>query len=208
MVWTVSNQDHYIVSQSGGELSQFSLLRKLQFSNRSKKTRTGGAASVVYVIVQDPEALPDISNKSATAQCALAQRDQRQWEIWGFRCGVGQEFASGTLRAFGISGQRVGNIYKSTPCNVTEQRRPQYHRVSVVRIHIFMPIHALQKYWITWMLFENKHTAILFKYVGEKMVMRKIMYEKICLTAVGWSDGVGYSEYFRILTFRHRLSSI
>jgi len=109
-----------------------------------------------------------MSNKNAMAQCALAQQDQKQWEIRGFRCGLGQAFTSGTLRAFGITGQHIDNNYKFTPCNVTEQRSPQNHRLSVVRIHIFMPIHALQKYWITWMLFENKNIAILFKYVGEK----------------------------------------
>jgi len=109
-----------------------------------------------------------MSNKNATAQCAVAQQYQRQWEIRGFRCGVGQAFTFETLGAFSISGQHIDNNYKSTPCNVTEQRRPQYHRLSVVRIHIFTPIDTLQKYWITWMLFENKNIAILFKYVGEK----------------------------------------
>lgn len=50
------------------------------------------------------------------------------------------------------------------------------------------------------MLFENKHIAILFKYVGEKKHdAKKIMYEEIYLITVGLTEGEIWSEYSRIL---------
>jgi hypothetical protein len=172
---------------------------KLQIWHTSESTMTGRAAIEVDGRVQDSAAVPDMPNKNATVLNALAQQGQRQCKILGLRCSVGQSFAPGTLRDFGISGERVRINYISTSSNMTEQRRPQDHRLSGVRIHTFMPTHAVQKLWIAEMLFGKKLIAILFSYVGGKKGWCEKLYEEIYLIVVGWRGGEGWSEYSRIL---------